>query len=97
MKILTHTQRRGFVAAMMVLQLASTAAAEDGGDEGRRRRGPPAEALDACSNAEEGAACSFQGRRDREVSGICELRHDDVVCVPEGRRRRGRPDDDSQT
>jgi len=101
MKISTRTRRLGLVAAMAVLQMASTVSADEGCDEGRhghgKRHAPPAEALDACSDAEEGAACSFVGRRDREITGTCEILRDDLACVPEGHWRHGPREDESES
>jgi hypothetical protein len=89
MKLYSRTQKLGLVAAFIGLQLSSVAVAEENGERRKARRGPPPEAVDACSNAQEGAGCSFIGRRDDTVSGTCEFMRDDFVCVPEGHRERG--------
>lgn len=65
-------------------------------DGQRKRRGPPTVAIEACTNAAVGDACNFVGRRDNELTGVCESRREMVVCVPEGHReRRGRGGDDA--
>jgi hypothetical protein len=100
MKIHTRARRRGLVAVMITLQLAtiaSAAAAEEGCDERKARRGPPAEAFEACANAQEGASCSFYGRREEAVTGTCEFMRDDFVCVPEGHRERGGSEEESRS
>lgn len=51
------------------------------------RGGPPPEAVDACANLTEGAACSFEGRRGELVEGQCGMPpHGEEVmaCMPEG-------------
>lgn len=58
-----------------------------GGHFGGPHGGPPPEALDACANLAEGDACSFTGRRDETVEGICIMPPNDeeaLVCAPEG-------------
>ena len=52
----------------------------------RGRRGPPPQAIEACAESEEGAACSFEGRRGN-AEGTCTTcpRTEGLVCTPEGR------------
>lgn len=78
MKIRRHTQ-----TAILLVQLAllSSPALACAGE----RRGPPPEALDACSSSVAGQQCSFEGRR-HTVTGTCETRHEEMVCVPEHMR-----------
>jgi hypothetical protein len=97
MKLHTRTKTLGLVAALIGLQLHSGAAAEEYGDQRKARRGPPPEALEACTDAQEGVSCSFIGRRDETVTGICKSRRDDFVCVPGHHRRRGGPPEDSRS
>ncbi len=100
MKIRTRAGIRGIVAGLVALQLAvvaQSAGAEEECDERRGRRGPPAEAFEACAEAEEGASCSFYGRRDEALTGTCEFRRVDFVCVPEGHGRRGGPPRESRS
>lgn len=67
-------------------------------DAGRRRRhGPPPEAIDACTNQAENAACEFIRFNGRTLEGTCILPRgsgNELVCAPEGgrmhRRSRGR-------
>ncbi|UPW19952.1 hypothetical protein M0C34_06735 [Agarivorans sp. TSD2052] len=51
-------------------------------------RKPPQEALDACEGMSEGDSCSFSGREDEAMSGICGAppHEEDAVlaCMPEG-------------
>ena len=50
------------------------------------QRGPPPEALEACADQTEGAACSFSGRRG-DVTGSCMVSpkgEDELACAPEG-------------
>jgi hypothetical protein len=51
--------------------------------------GPPPEALEACSGQTEGASCQFEGRR-RTVSGTCQSRQNEIICVPSDRPKQGR-------
>ena len=62
MKLHTRTKALGVVAALIGLQLHSGAAAEGYGNQRKARRGPPPEALEACTDAQEGVSCSFIGR-----------------------------------
>lgn len=39
--------------------------------EGQRPPRPPREAIDACVDLEAGDACSFEGRNQETVDGIC--------------------------
>jgi hypothetical protein len=84
-----YTLTKALIIFAVFLQLSSIAVAEDGGERRRGRRGPPPEAVAACTDAQEGTSCSFIGRRDDSVSGTCEFKRDDFVCVPEGHRERG--------
>ena len=66
----------------------------DRGDDEQQRPRPPREAIDACSSADEGDRCSFEGRRGEDVTGTCRELGDDLACVPAGgppkQPRRGR-------
>ena len=97
MKAHSRTKKLGLLAASIGLLFASGAGAEDYGDRRKARHGPPPEALEACTDAQEGAGCSFIGRRDDSLSGTCEFMRDDFVCVPEGHRRRGGPPEEPRT
>jgi hypothetical protein len=71
------------------------AAADDSNGQRNGRRGPPQEALDACSAMTAGDACSFTGRNDEQMSGICFAPQDKgLACKPEGHdsRQGGTPD-----
>lgn len=54
---------------------------------GRRPPPPPQEAIDACAAKQENAACSFSGRRNDLVEGMCisPPRLESLVCAPAGR------------
>jgi hypothetical protein len=76
------TQTSFLLIGIAVLSSPTIACAE--------RRGPPPEALDACSSSVTGQECSFEGRR-HTVTGTCETRHEEMVCVPEHmRNEKGR-------
>ena len=54
------------------------------------RGGPPQEAIDACASGDEASACGFTSKRGDELVGDCQVKHDALVCVPEGHdQRRG--------
>ncbi len=58
----------------------------------RQRRGPPAVALEACSAAIEGDACSFASREGTQLQGSCAAHGDKpLACRPE-RRKEKEPD-----
>ncbi len=76
--------RTGFLLAGMILLSTPVLACAE-------RRGPPPEALEACASAGTGEQCSFEGRRGT-VTGTCETRHDEMVCVPEHMRHSKRGD-----
>ena len=96
MKLHSRTKAIGVVAALSGLQLHSGAAAEGYGNQRKAGRGPPPEALEACTNAQEGVSCSFIGRRDKTVTGTCEFKRGDLVCAPAHHRRRGDSREDSR-
>ena len=80
-----------FVATLLFSILASAEPGETDGDQRRgKRRGPPAVALDACSESAEQDACSFEGRNGDQLTGICEVKREQLACVPEGHRERER-------
>jgi len=85
------------VTALLFSFSASAEPNENDGDQRRgKRRGPPAVALEACSGSADQEACSFEGRRGDQLSGTCEVKREQLVCVPEGHREseRRRRDDD---
>ena len=79
-------------AAVAIVTVASAASAQPRGQRngggpggGGRPHCPPAAAFEACSDAGDGDACSFTGRRGEEVTGTCAALDDgSAVCVPEG-------------
>ncbi len=52
-----------------------------------RPKGPPPEAIEACQNAEQGDACSFEGR-DGVLQGTCFSPREDLplACRPDNAR-----------
>ncbi len=88
--------------ALLITILASIPLANADPDEREgERRGPPPEAIDACANQSEGAACSFSGRRGEELNGTCLVPprgEASLVCAPEGgppnHRRPEGPDEE---
>ncbi|MBL7004175.1 MAG: hypothetical protein ISR69_09140 [Gammaproteobacteria bacterium] len=85
--MLFNNHKQNFVAAVLIttVVLAPLSYAKPGGSGGGRG-GPPPEAFEACANLSEGNSCSFTGRRDEEVSGICAIppREESLICAPEG-------------
>lgn len=53
------------------------------------RRGPPPEAIEACEGKKEGDSCEFEGRRGK-VTGTCQTRRDQLVCVSKNKRKKHR-------
>lgn len=79
-----------FAASLTLLQTVSAEQPRLG-----KRGKPPQVALDACANAAEGNACSFEGRRGDTLSGSCAIaRSGDLACLPEGHRPRGERGED---
>ena len=78
--------------SLALLSMGAFAQKEDGKQRGERR-GPPAEAVEACAALSTDQACSFIGRRDKDVSGMCVINKNDesqLVCKPERRKRKDR-------
>ena len=82
------TRSRILVGSAALALAASTAVAQPRGDQ---RGGPPphhcppAAAIAACAGVANGDACSFVGRDDEDLRGICYALPDGgAVCVPEG-------------
>lgn len=72
--------------AILAACLTSTYANAEPDQRSGNRRGPPPQAIEACANQSEGAACSFTGRRG-EVEGSCiapPQDQDELACAPEG-------------
>jgi len=72
---------------LLLIASASLAMAQPPG-----RGGPPPEAIEACENAAEGDACSFEGRRGGTISGECvnpPRGEASLLCMPEGGRPGG--------
>ncbi len=76
------------ILVLLLAGLASTACAQPGrggGDSGGRR-GPPPEAIQACEGKSADDACSFTGRNDETIDGVCFAPPgvDELACAPEG-------------
>lgn len=57
------------IGVISLLSMVSVACAQQPPSNGRG--GPPPEALEACNDLAEGDACSFTGRRDELLEGLC--------------------------
>jgi hypothetical protein len=70
---------------ILVSYLSSTVANAQPDQQSGERRGPPPQAIAACADQPEGAACSFSGRRG-DVTGSCIVppQGKELVCAPEG-------------
>ncbi|MCB1703637.1 MAG: hypothetical protein KDI17_02190 [Halioglobus sp.] len=80
--IVRGVTRSFIIVSYLTYQVANAQPSQQGGD----RRGPPPEAIEACADQSEGAACSFSGRRG-DVTGTCiTLPQEDegLACAPEG-------------
>lgn len=93
---LAQKKLKAATALFSVLLVSTSVSCAAPGDRGRPQ-GPPPEAIEACSGLSEGDACSFSGRRDDVVEGLCMVsrRGDEgLVCTPEGGppHERGRPE-----
>jgi hypothetical protein len=93
-------KRISCVLAAAIFLFSISASAKPGEADGDRRqakrRGPPAVALEACSESADQDPCSFEGRNGDQLSGTCEVKREQLACVPEGHRerKRERRDDD---
>ena len=81
--------RTNAMIAVLVLLLAgpaSAASARPGPGGGEGRRGPPPEAIKACEGKQSNDQCSFTGRGDETLTGICSAPPgvDELACAPEG-------------
>ena len=78
------------INVMVVLATISAvpacASSNRGGRDGRQ--GPPPEAIEACEGKSEGDSVTFSGRRGDSVTATCKLVDDQLVAVPEGRKRK---------
>ncbi len=82
------------IASMLLAALLATgiAHADPGSSQGMNnenqdaeRRGPPRVAVEACANAVQGDACTFEGRRGESLQGTCWAPQDKpLACRPEG-------------
>lgn len=85
-------------SAILAALFAATPLVQAGSDDGKgKRRGPPPIAFEVCQEQDEGAVCSFEGRRG-DLQGTCIVPPRDVesaalVCAPE-RNRRKREDEE---
>jgi hypothetical protein len=70
---------------ILVSYLSSTVANAQPDQQSGERRAPPAEAIAACADLTEDAACSFSGHRG-DVTGSCIVppKGEELVCAPDG-------------
>ena len=84
---------RGLTLMVVVgTYLSSTIARAQPDQQSGKWRGPPPQAIEACADQSEGAACSFSGRRG-DVEGYCIVvpqEHGELACAPEGGPPKGR-------
>lgn len=74
-----------------LLTLMPLTACGKGNDNGRRPQGPPPEAIEACEGKTAGDSVTFADREGESLSATCEEIDDQLVAVPEGMKRGGRP------
>lgn len=84
------------------LLIGSTMAVAEGTDGPRPRRGsmsPPAEAIEACKDMNEGAAVEIITPRGDKLKATCKHVDGQLVAVPEGgfRGPKGNPPDDGRS
>jgi 4-amino-4-deoxy-L-arabinose transferase-like glycosyltransferase len=55
------------------------------------RQGPPQQAVDACANSTQGAACSFNLKNGNTINGSCIIppNSTDLTCAPQGMNPQG--------
>lgn len=85
-------KKSAIVSALLGLLLITSASLVMAQPPGRG--GPPPEAIEACDNAAEGDACSFEGRRGDVISGACVVPprgEASLLCMPEGGPPGGGP------
>ncbi len=83
---INFTHPKTTVALLLTLGL-SAALAQAQPKNGKRPQGPPPEAFAACEAAQEGDACTFNGRGSDELEGTCKAPpkgEGKLACVPEG-------------
>ena len=90
MKLIKSKSVQVVISILVLSMITLTAQAKEG--RSGERKGPPPEAITACEGLEVSQACSFTGRHDKEVSGVCIVpRNDDslLACKPErGEKQR---------
>ena len=76
--------------ALLTILFTQSGYTANGANNGHR--GPPPEAIDACASQSEGDSCSFAGRDDQQLSGVCFTPpdRDTLACKPEGHDDRGK-------
>lgn len=82
MQFNTRKMYLGAFASVLLTASALSYAGPDG-KHGKGSGVPPAEALEACISLAEGASCSFVGRGDKTVEGVCTSKkgQDDAVLT----------------
>jgi hypothetical protein len=87
----THLSKNSPGSSLLLALITSTLlmnAAYAKKDKGGHR-GPPAEAIEACAALVAGDTCSFVGRHDKELTGVCFTPKEDkeLACKPEGHEK----------
>ena len=78
--------RHLIIANALVASLFVPSAFADCGN----RSGPPPEAIESCAALAEGDACSFSGRNDEQVNGVCFApKGAELACKPDDHSDRG--------
>jgi len=84
-----NTRKLIIASTLLTTLFAQSAFAERGDGQRQGHRGPPPEAIEACSSQSEGASCSFSGRDNEQLSGICFAPEEGkLACKPDGHDER---------
>jgi hypothetical protein len=73
--------------ALILAGLATIAAAQPDDLKGGGQAGPPPQAIAACKGSSSGASCSFVGRENQTLSGVCFAppgENHPLACRPDG-------------
>ena len=79
------------ILVITLLALMPLTACGKGNERGGRPQGPPPEAIEACKEKSAGDSVTFTGRQGESMSATCKEIDGQLVAVPEGMERGGRP------
>ena len=79
------------ILVLTLLALMPLNACGKGNERGGRPQGPPPEALEECEEKSAGDSVTFTGRQGESMSATCKEIDGQLVAVPEGMERGGRP------